>query len=105
MKAVAKTNSKGFQYLNKKFPNITTGRLKEVIFMGPHIREILDNEAFVVCLTDTELAAWESFKWVCANFLGRKESPNFSDGIQKRLNTYNEMRCRMYFKFTFCIHV
>ena len=63
--------------------------------MGPQIREILDDEAFVESLTDTERAPWESFKCVCANFLGRKESPDFSDGIQKRLNAYEEMGCRM----------
>jgi len=63
--------------------------------MGPQIREILDDEAFVESLTGTELAAWESFKWVCAYFLGRKISPDFSDGIQKRLKAYKEMGYRM----------
>ena len=63
--------------------------------MGPQIREILDDEAFVESLTDTERAAWESFKWACANFLGRKEYPYFSDGIQKHLNAYEEVGCRM----------
>jgi len=52
----------------------------------PQIREILDDEAFVDRLTDTERAAWESFKRVCANVLGRKKSPDFSDGIQKLQN-------------------
>jgi hypothetical protein len=73
--------------------------------MEPQIQEILDDESFVESLTDTEWTAWESFKWVCANFLGRKESPDFSDGIQKRLNVYKEMGCRMELKFTFCIHI
>jgi hypothetical protein len=63
--------------------------------VGTQIREVIDDEAFVESLTDTERAAWESFKGVCANFLGRKESPDFSDGIQKRLNAYKEMGCRV----------
>jgi hypothetical protein len=37
VKAMAKTNSKGFQYLSKKFPNISTAQLKEGIHMGPQI--------------------------------------------------------------------
>jgi hypothetical protein len=94
-KAMAKINSKGFQYLNKKFPKISTAKLKEGIFVGPQIRESLEDEVFVVSLTDTERAAWESFKWICANFVGRKKYPDFSDGIQKLLNEYKETRSRM----------
>jgi hypothetical protein len=50
--------------------------------VGSQIREILEDEAFVG-LTETERADWESFKRVCANVLGRKKSPVFSDGIHK----------------------
>jgi len=57
-----KTNSKAFQYLSKKFPKVITVKLKEGIFVGPQIREILE------ILTDTERAAWNNFKWACANF-------------------------------------
>jgi hypothetical protein len=62
VKAMAKTNSKGFQYLSKKFPNISTAKLKEGIFVEPEIPEILEDEALVETLTDTERVAWESFK-------------------------------------------
>jgi hypothetical protein len=86
VKDMAKTNSKGFQYMSKKFSNISTAKLIKGTFVGPQIREILDDEAFVDSLTDTERAAWESFKRVCANVLGRKKSPDFSDGIQKLQN-------------------
>jgi hypothetical protein len=33
VKAMAKTNSKGFQYRSKKFPNTSTAKLKEGIFV------------------------------------------------------------------------
>jgi hypothetical protein len=74
--------SKGFQYPRKKFPSISTSKLREGIFVGPQIREILEEEAFVETLTDTERVAWESFEWVYANVLGRKNSADFSDDIQ-----------------------
>jgi hypothetical protein len=45
--AMAKTNSKGCQYKSKKFPNISSAKLIEGTFVGPQIREILDDEAFV----------------------------------------------------------
>jgi hypothetical protein len=34
-------------------------------------------------------------------FLRRKESPDFSDGIQKMLNAYKETGCRMSIKVYF----
>jgi hypothetical protein len=100
-KAMAKINSKVFQYLSKKFPKISTAKLKEGIFVEPQILEILEDEAVVESLTDTEQAAWESFKWICANFLGRKKSHDFSDGIQKLLSTYKETESHMSIKVLF----
>ena len=41
VKAMGKTNSKGFQYLSNKFLNISTEELEEGIFMGPQIHQIL----------------------------------------------------------------
>lgn len=38
VKAMVKTHSEGFQYLSKKFPNISTAKLKEGIFVGPQIQ-------------------------------------------------------------------
>jgi len=35
VKAMAKINSKGFQYMSKNFPNISTAELREGIFVGP----------------------------------------------------------------------
>ena len=69
--------------------------------MGPQIRESLEDEACVESLTDTEQAAWESFKWICANFLGRKKSPDFGESIQKLLNVYKETGSRMSLKVHF----
>jgi hypothetical protein len=43
---MAKTNSKGFQYVSKKCRSINGAELKEDIFLGPQIREILEDEAF-----------------------------------------------------------
>jgi hypothetical protein len=69
--------------------------------VGPQIRGSLEDEAFVESTTDIERAAWESFKWICSNFLGRKKSPEFIDGIQKLLNAYKETGSRMSLKVHF----
>jgi hypothetical protein len=57
VKAMVNTNAKGFQYLSKKFPNISNAKLKEGKFVGLQIREILEDEIFVATLTGTERVA------------------------------------------------
>ena len=34
-------HDKGFEYLRKKFPKVSDGKVKEGIFNGPQIREII----------------------------------------------------------------
>ncbi len=41
VKEMIKVNSEGFQYLSKKFPKVSAAKLKEEIFIGPQIREVL----------------------------------------------------------------
>lgn len=51
VKAMGKTNSRGFKYLCEKFPKISSAKLKGV-FVGPQIREIFKDNAFVKTLND-----------------------------------------------------
>jgi hypothetical protein len=60
--------------------------------VGPQTREILEDEVYVEILADTERALWENFKWVCAIFLRKKKSPDFSDGMQKLLGAWGATR-------------
>ena len=39
-------NGKGFLYLKEKFPRISEGKLKEGIFIGPQIREVMQDKKF-----------------------------------------------------------
>jgi hypothetical protein len=105
VKAMAKTNSKGFQYLSKKCPNISTAKLIESMFVGYQIREILEDEAIEENLIDTDKAAWEKFQRVSASFLRRKESHDFGDVTQKFLNAYKKTGYRMSLKVHFSIHI
>ena len=41
VKSMAKKNSRGFKYLQKKFPNVSEAKLREGIFVGPQISELL----------------------------------------------------------------
>jgi hypothetical protein len=66
-----------FGYLKIKFPTISEAKLKEGIFVGPQIRNLLLDAIFVTHLTGDSLAAWTSFKQVCEGFLGNNKDPNY----------------------------
>jgi len=36
----------GFQYVWSKFPNVSDAEIKEVIFIGPQIRELMQDKQF-----------------------------------------------------------
>ena len=66
-------DGEGFQYLISKFPRISDAKLKEGIFIGPQIRELMKDENFKIRLNDTKKRAWTAFVEVCHNFLGNKK--------------------------------
>ncbi len=49
-------------------------------------------------ISEYELRALHSFKWICGYFLGNNKSPTYRDGIQNRLDTCHIMGCRMSLK-------
>ena len=69
MKALHK-NGAAFQHLSTVFPGLSVTKLKEGIFVGPQIREVLKDTDFEELLNLKELRAWEAFKSVCSGFLG-----------------------------------
>jgi len=46
-----------FTYLREKFPRLSEAKLKEGIFIGPQIRELLKDEFFDILLQGDEKAA------------------------------------------------
>lgn len=101
VKAMGKSNSNGFLYLCEKFPKLSHAKLKEGIFVGPQIREVLKDPDFEKSLTSSEFRAWQSFKWLCSNFLGNFKAASFKEGVERLLSTYNDMGCRMSLKIHF----
>ena len=59
-----------FTYLWEKFPRLSEEKLKQGIFNGPQIRDLIKDEYFEKLLHDDEKAAWDSFKFVVKVFLG-----------------------------------
>jgi len=69
MKGMDKTG-RGLEYLRNKFPNVSDAKIEEGLFIGPQIRELMQDKLFDEGLNDTERNAWLSFKRICKDFLG-----------------------------------
>jgi len=61
VKGMDKT-SHGFEYVRNKFPNVSDTKIKESIFTGPQIRELMQDKQFDEDLNETERNAWLLFK-------------------------------------------
>ena len=94
-------NGASFQHLSSVFPGLSVAMLKEGIFVGPQIREVLKDTDFEELLNLKELKAWEAFKSVCSGFLGNTRVPDYQACIEKLLKSYEDMGGRMSLKIHF----
>ena len=93
--------SAAFRYLIQKFPKLSEAKIKEGIFVGPQIRELLNDGHFEETMTAPQLAAWQAFRSVCTEFLGNHRSENYIDHIQRLLTSYESLGCKMSLKLHF----
>jgi hypothetical protein len=47
----------GFEYVRNKFPNVSDVKIKEGVFIGPQIRELMQDKHFDEDLNETERKA------------------------------------------------
>jgi len=90
-----------FSYIEMKFPGISDAKLKEGIFDGPQIRQLLNDATFVDKMNNKEKAAWLSFKDVVENFLGNHKSENYRKLVDDLLQNYKQLGCLMNYKLHF----
>ena len=91
----------GFKYLVNKFPKLSLMKIKEGVFVGPQIRELMNDSQFDNSLAGDEKKAWESFKLVVSNFLGNHRSDNYKELIENLLESYQTLGCNMSLKIHF----
>ena len=91
----------GFEYLRNQFPNVSDAKIKEGIFIGPQIRELMQDKQFDEDLNETERNAWLSFKRICKDFLENHKAANYQDVVQELLTSYKPMGCNMNLKIHF----
>jgi len=82
---------RGFQYVRNKFPNVNNAKIMEGVFIGPQIRELMQDKQFDEDLNETERNAWLSFKRICKEFLGNHKAANYQNVVQDLLTSYKAM--------------
>ena len=63
--------------MRNKFPNVSGAKIKEGIFIGPQIGELMQDKQFDEDLNETERNSWLSFKGICKDFLGNHETVKY----------------------------
>jgi len=89
-----------FTYLWEKFPRLSEAKLKEGIFIGPQIRDLIKDKYFDKLQGD-EKVAWDSFKFVIKGFLGNRRAQNYEEPVNNLLQSYQKLGCIMTLKIHF----
>jgi hypothetical protein len=97
------TYGKGFEYLIEKFPKLSDAKLKDGIFIGPQIREMINYDPLEHLLTESEKSALLKFKAVCLNFLGAIKAENNNELVKELCNAYQTMESNMSLKIRFLL--
>jgi len=83
--------ARGFEYVRNKFPNVSDIKIKEGIYIGPQIRELMQDKQFDEDLNEAQRNAWLSFKRICKDCLGNHKGANDQDVVQDLLTLYKAM--------------
>ena len=62
-------NGGAFLFLKNKFPRLSEAKIKEGVYIGSQIRELMKDTTFKSVLNVQEATVWLSFKKVVTNFL------------------------------------
>jgi hypothetical protein len=66
---------------------VNDAKIKEGIFIGPQIRELMQDKQFDEDLNETERNAWLPFKRICKDFSGNHKAANYQDVVQDLLTS------------------
>jgi hypothetical protein len=103
MKNFAKTvyqEEAAFTYLREKFPRLSEAKLKEGIFIGLQIRDLIKEEYFDKLLQDNKKAGWDSFKFVEKRVLRNRRAQNYEEACKQPFAELPEIRLQHVTKNT-----
>jgi hypothetical protein len=70
---------------------VSETKIKEGMFIGPQIRELMQDQQLDGDLNHTERNAWLSCKKICKDFLGNHKAAKYQDVLQDLLTLYKAM--------------
>ena len=80
------------------FPKLSEAKVKAGIFVGPQVKHVMKSDSFSEQLSAVERRAWKSFVSVVKGFLGNHKADNFKNIVEKLVDAYEKMGCRMLLK-------
>lgn len=98
IKALKKRDSDAFDYLFRRFPKLSEAKIKEGVFNGPQIRELIRDPKFPRKMALEEKMAWQSFVDVSTKFLGNYKDPEHEKMVSQLLVNYEAIGCLMSLK-------
>ena len=93
-----KTDSDCFQYIVASLPGLSIEKKKAGVFNGPQICYLIKDKEFIKTMNIKEKTAWLSFVVVVKNFLGNKKGENYADLVDKMLEAFCDLGCKMSIK-------
>ena len=82
-------------YLKEIFPKLSEAKIKEGIFVGPQIRQLINDKSFEQKQHDQEKVGYTFFVNVVQHILGNHKSENYKDLINKLIMSYKALECNM----------
>jgi len=90
-------NGDGLRHMHDIFPWLNAIKVKEGIFVGPHIRKLTRNPIFNAKLDSFEREAWVSFVVVTKGFLGNIRASNYKELVPNLLPDYKALVTKIHF--------
>jgi hypothetical protein len=74
--------------------------VKEGIFIGPQIRDLIREEYFDKFLQGDKKASWDTFKFVVKKCLGIRRAQNYEELVNNLFQSYQKLGCNVSLKST-----
>ncbi|GBM07512.1 hypothetical protein AVEN_100714-1 [Araneus ventricosus] len=94
-------NEPAFKYLHEKFSRLSVAKIKECVFWGLQIKQLLRDHKFEKLLRSKEKQVWDAFYHVATNFLGNDKTENYKNLVEDMLALFQDFGCNMSLKIHF----
>ena len=82
-------NGNAFGYLKSKFPKLSEMKIKEGVFLGPQIRELIQDSEFDECFGSEGRKAWLFVKNLIRNFLRNHKYKHYKRYVNEMLTQFH----------------